>query len=122
MAGLRGGSEAQPRGILFRRERGLRRGPGERVAAIELGGGEGAAVDEEAVDAPGALGERLAEDRGAALLSRALAGGGAAIPADVAGDNSRRGRHRERRRVIAGRCRNGGERDGAKRKDRSKHG
>src|SRR6476661_4645732 len=81
----RGVESRGPWGLLCgggRNGRGLRGG----VALVELGGAEGAPVDEEAVDSAGVLGQRLAEDRGAAFGGCALAGRGAARPGDVAGD------------------------------------
>ena len=48
--------------------------------------GQRMAVDDEAVEPPGTLGQRLAKHQRAAFVGRALAGGGAAIPDDVAGN------------------------------------
>ena len=86
--------ETRPRGSLLCGERRVLRRLRRGVAAIELGGAQRAAVDDEAVDSPGVLGERLAEHQRAALVGRALAGGGAAVPDDVAGDEAARWRGR----------------------------
>src|SRR6266700_8434467 len=76
---------AQPGSLLGRQGRSLRRFR-QGIAAVELGGAQRPAIDDEAVESPGALGQRLAEDEGTAFVGRALAGGGAAAPDDVASD------------------------------------
>ena len=90
-AAAEGRSTGGPGESLFGGERRIG-GLGGRVAALELGGCERAAVDKEAVDSAGALGERLAQHDRAAFVGRALAGGGAAVPDDVAGNEALAGR------------------------------
>src|SRR4051794_9362762 len=68
------------------------------IAFIEFGRGESAAVGEEAVELAGTTGERLADHRRAALISRTLAGSVVAVPDDVGSDNAlARGRGELRR-------------------------
>ena len=93
-----------------------RRGPARRAARVRRGSGsligacasarrrrralahcicrarrrQGAAVGDEALQASGLLGEVLAQDQRAAVVGRALAGIGAAGPADVRADDLRR--------------------------------
>ena len=89
---------------------------GERLAAFgfcrgvalgELGLAECTAVNEEIVDFPGLLGERLAEDCRTAFRGHALAAGGAARPIDVTGDDVAIRRSGKGRRVRSGGGRRG---------------
>src|SRR5947209_546029 len=75
----------QPRSLLGRQGRSLRRFR-RGIAALQLGGAQRLAIDGEAVESPGALGQRLAEDERTTFVGRAVTGGGAAAPDDVAGD------------------------------------
>src|SRR4051794_13795367 len=94
---------------------------GRSVAPRELGGAELTPVGDETVDVARALGERLAENHRAAVLSGALAGGRAARPGDVTGDEPLRDGDGGLGGIGRGRGRSSGDRNRAKGKNRTKH-
>ena len=103
------GACRQPPGQLLGRERLAAFALGDRIALLKLVGRERAAIDKKTVDLAGTLRERLAEDRRAALLSRALAAVCTAGPIDLTGNDSAARRARRLGRIIGrgGRSGNG---------------
>src|SRR2546430_17353580 len=97
---------AQRGSLLGRQGRGLRRFRGG-VAALQPGGAQRPAIDDEAVESPGALGQRLAEHEGAAFVGRALACGWTAAPDDVASEELAGNWRNRLTRIIGGGGRGG---------------
>jgi len=114
MAALKGKSAPGDR-LLSARFRGS-------IAPIELGRGEGTAVDDEALNLAGALHERFAEHRRAAVLGRTLARVARASPIDFARNDPAFGRSREGCRIVGGSSRGGDRDQGGKEENPTKHG